>query len=120
MIQNQIHIASKCFRYITATPFISYSKISILFLLHLTPPRQNFFLTSSAITENEFGHTTSNISVSLYVSERGWTIPGASIGVMITASHNPEPDNGVKLVDPRGEMLEAAWERIATELVNVR
>ncbi|XP_037093151.1 LOW QUALITY PROTEIN: phosphoacetylglucosamine mutase-like [Pollicipes pollicipes] len=44
---------------------------------------------------------------------------GAAIGVMITASHNPEPDNGVKLVDPHGEMLEAAWERIATELVNV-
>jgi len=44
---------------------------------------------------------------------------GAAIGVMITASHNPEPDNGVKLVDPHGEMLEVAWERIATALVNV-
>ncbi|KAH8255884.1 hypothetical protein KR026_000885 [Drosophila bipectinata] len=44
---------------------------------------------------------------------------GAVIGVMITASHNPEPDNGVKLVDPKGEMLEASWESIATDLVNV-
>ncbi|KAH8380415.1 hypothetical protein KR009_010632 [Drosophila setifemur] len=44
---------------------------------------------------------------------------GAVIGVMITASHNPEPDNGVKLVDPKGEMLEASWEAIATDLVNV-
>lgn len=44
---------------------------------------------------------------------------GRTIGVMITASHNPEPDNGVKLVDPMGEMLEQSWEKLATDLVNV-
>ena len=33
---------------------------------------------------------------------------------MITASHNPEGDNGVKLVDPAGEMLEFSWEALAT------
>jgi len=44
----------------------------------------------------------------------------AIIGVMITASHNDEPDNGVKLVDPHGEMLEASWEAIATKLANVK
>lgn len=38
---------------------------------------------------------------------------------MITASHNPEPDNGVKLVDPMGEMLEQSWEKWATKLANV-
>jgi len=43
---------------------------------------------------------------------------GSVIGVMITASHNPAPDNGVKLVDPAGEMLEQAWEAIATEVAN--
>lgn len=37
---------------------------------------------------------------------------------MITASHNLECDNGVKLIDPAGEMLEATWEHIATNLVN--
>lgn len=40
------------------------------------------------------------------------------IGAMITASHNPAPDNGVKLVDPAGEMLEQAWEAAATDLAN--
>jgi len=39
---------------------------------------------------------------------------------MITASHNPEEDNGVKLIDPEGEMLEAVWESHATHLANVR
>ena len=37
---------------------------------------------------------------------------------MITASHNPEGDNGVKLVDPAGEMLEQSWEGVATQLAN--
>ncbi|XP_023217197.1 phosphoacetylglucosamine mutase-like [Centruroides sculpturatus] len=43
----------------------------------------------------------------------------ATIGVMITASHNPEEDNGVKIIDPFGEMLEASWELFATYLANV-
>jgi phosphoacetylglucosamine mutase len=35
---------------------------------------------------------------------------------MITASHNPEADNGVKLVEPSGEMLVPDWEVHATQL----
>lgn len=55
----------------------------------------------------------------LLATLRSRSFSGSAIGVMITASHNPESDNGVKLVDPMGEMLEKSWETIATDLVNV-
>jgi Phosphoglucomutase/phosphomannomutase, alpha/beta/alpha domain I len=41
------------------------------------------------------------------------------VGIMITASHNPEPDNGVKLIDGNGEMLASEWEVFADILVNM-
>jgi phosphoacetylglucosamine mutase len=43
---------------------------------------------------------------------------GKVIGAMVTASHNQEEDNGVKLVDPMGEMLEQSWEEYAIWLAN--
>ena len=39
-------------------------------------------------------------------------------GVMITASHNPECDNGVKMVDYDGGMFHQSWEAKAEALAN--
>ncbi|CAB4060596.1 PGM3 [Lepeophtheirus salmonis] len=54
----------------------------------------------------------------LLASLRSKSKNGETIGVMITASHNLEIDNGVKLVDPDGAMLEQNWEGLATKLAN--
>ena len=43
---------------------------------------------------------------------------GQVIGIVVTASHNPVQDNGVKLVDPLGEMLQPSWEKHASNLAN--
>jgi phosphoacetylglucosamine mutase len=40
------------------------------------------------------------------------------IGIMVTASHNPIEDNGLKMVDFNGEMLPIEWEKIAEDIAN--
>lgn len=35
---------------------------------------------------------------------------GAVTGIVVTASHNPAQDNGVKLIESSGYMLQQSWE----------
>ena len=45
-------------------------------------------------------------------------VTGRACGIVITASHNPEFDNGIKLVDCTGGMLPTSWEADAESLAN--
>ena len=42
-----------------------------------------------------------------------------AIGICLTASHNEEEDNGIKISDPDGGVLEMSWEKYAQKLANV-
>lgn len=57
-------------------------------------------------------------SVGILAALRSKALKGQTVGIMITASHNPPKDNGVKVVDPMGSMLAASWEEYATRLAN--
>ncbi|RNF18076.1 phosphoacetylglucosamine mutase [Trypanosoma conorhini] len=43
---------------------------------------------------------------------------GCSVGCMVTASHNPAADNGLKLIDVDGGMLAVLWEKVCTAAAN--
>ncbi|EPX74965.1 N-acetylglucosamine-phosphate mutase [Schizosaccharomyces octosporus yFS286] len=49
---------------------------------------------------------------------RSLELKGKTTGVIITASHNPVSDNGVKVIDADGGMLSVNWEEKCTNLAN--
>ncbi|VVB15019.1 unnamed protein product [Arabis nemorensis] len=49
---------------------------------------------------------------------RSVKLGSATIGLMITASHNQVSDNGIKVADPSGGMLSQEWEPFADQIAN--
>jgi len=55
----------------------------------------------------DYSHFT--LRCGLLMAARSMAV-GATTGLVVTASHNPAQDNGVKLVEPSGYMLQQTWE----------
>ncbi|CAE7093125.1 unnamed protein product [Rhizoctonia solani] len=94
------------------------SQIAHFSELHPKPERYKFSYGTAGFRTAADTLDSVLFRVGVIAGLRSKRLDGKTIGVMVTASHNPEHDNGVKLVDPRGEMLEAAWEGYASALAN--
>jgi phosphoacetylglucosamine mutase len=58
--------------------------------------------------------------VGCLIGLRSRALGGAVCGVMVTASHNGPEDNGVKMVEPDGSMLDPTWENLADNAINAK
>lgn len=60
------------------------------------------------------------VRIAIFAALRSSSLDGEPVGLMITASHNPEQDNGLKISDSNGGMLPIEWEAMATDFANAK
>lgn len=85
-------------------------------ILHSTFVRMGILASLRSLQLNN--SYTNNVGKSINYSNNYSVGKQIVVGLMITASHNAEIDNGIKLVDSDGGMLAQSWEPYAELLAN--
>ncbi|KAK1305508.1 Phosphoacetylglucosamine mutase [Acorus calamus] len=80
------------------------------------PPGKKKFLYGTAGFRGEASMLESTVFKAGIMAALRSLKAGLVVGLMITASHNPVSDNGVKIADPSGGMMTQDWEPFADAL----
>ncbi|KAK1286086.1 Phosphoacetylglucosamine mutase [Acorus calamus] len=80
------------------------------------PPEKKKFLYGTAGFRGEASMLESTVFKAGIMAALRSLKTGLVVGLMITASHNPVSDNGVKIADPSGGMMTQDWEPFADSL----
>ena len=102
----------------TSQASLNFDSFSEQLALHPKPENLKFTYGTAGFRMVATDLDYVNFTVGILASLRSKYLGGKTVGVMVTASHNPPQDNGVKVVDPLGSMLAAEWETYATTLAN--
>lgn len=98
---------------------LDYSKYQGLFDSVCTARNHVYTYGTAGFRDNAKVLNTVMFTTGLVACLRSIALKGEAVGVVVTASHNPPQDNGVKIVEPDGSMLDQAWEPLATKLANM-
>lgn len=84
----------------------------------LKKPPKHFYFGTSGYRGNSDELLNTLCRASLIAMIRSSTFCGKMIGIMITASHNKNTDNGIKIIDHNGDYIEKNLEEYCDEIVN--